>query len=449
MIKFTKRITSIVISVLLIMTMALGTSASESYKNWIQSDSRWGDKTLGSCSDTMTEIGCAVTSVAILTVHSQSASESEINPGILCDYLNNHNGFDNYGNIYWGAVTELIPDFTFAKRARISDNSKNGVTKELTNYINQGYYIVLSVEYDGHWVAIDTVKDGEVYMIDPAQNNTNKLFDCYNAVGMLQVRLYKGKVSPDKVDSTTTTEPLRLTGHYKTTDALNLRLSYNTSSNILTTIPKNTTVVVTRVYNNQWGQITYGGKSGWIHLDYADYTENAYSYKSGIYTVNDKNGVYLRRGIGTQSTSVCLVPYNAQLKIDMVTANWGRATYGDKFGWICMEYVKYKSALQAVTTTAVTTKATTTATKVTTTKTVETAAPVNTTQAVTSSLPLIKGDINRDGKFTKRDLILLNRYIAAPVDKKFEERYIMDVNNDKVIDERDSVYLMKIINKGN
>ena len=441
MIKYARRITSIVISALLILTMAFTVSASESYKTWTQSDSRWGSKKLGNCSETMSEIGCAVTSVAILAVHSGSASASNFNPGILCDYLSKNDGFDNYGNLYWGAVTKLVPDFTFKKRADVSASSKAGMAKLLAGYINQGYYIVLSVEHDNHWVAIDTVKGEEVYMMDPAQNKTNKLFDYYDLDGMLQVRLYNGKKAPAAVNTDNTQTPLYLTGHYKTTDALNLRISYSTDSTVLKVIPKNTTVVVTRIYNNEWGQVEYDGKTGWIYLEYTNYTESAYSYKTGYYKVNEKDGVYLRRGIGTQSTQVCLVPYNGQLKIDLVTANWGRAAYGEKTGWICMEYVTYTGATEPSVTT------TTTAPKVTTKATTTTT--VTTTQATTTQLPLIKGDVNRDGRFSKTDLILLNEYIANPVDKKFDERYVMDVNDDKIIDERDSVYLMKIINKGN
>lgn len=443
MVKFTKRITSVVISVLLLFTLSFSTSASENYKSWVQYDSRWSNKTLGSCSETMSQIGCAVTSIAILAVHSQSASESTFNPGILCDYLSKNDGFDSYGNLYWGTISGLVPDFTFKKRAAITNRSKAGIVKQLSEYINEGYYIVLSVEYDGHWVAIDTVKDGEVYMMDPAQNSTNKLFDYYDTDGMLQVRLYQGKVAPGKVD-TSPYEKTYLTGHYTIASSLNLRSSYSTSSDILTTIPKGNIVVVTRVYNNEWGEVTYSGKTGWIYLEYTDYIESSYKYNTGVYKVNEKDGVYLRRGIGTQSTIECLVPYNAQLKIDLITANWGRASYGSNSGWVCMEYVKYQGASETVTTTAVTTAAkTSTTTKTTTTKV------VTTTKVTTTELPLIKGDVNRDGKFTKTDLILLNKYIANPVSAKFEERYVMDVNSDKVIDERDSVYLLKIINKGN
>ncbi|MGN0612623.1 MAG: SH3 domain-containing protein [Porcipelethomonas sp.] len=441
MVKAVRKVSAVIVSVILILTMSLGVSAAGEYKNWIQSDPRWGSKILGSSGDTMAQIGCAVTSVAILCVHSGSASESSFNPGVLCDYLSKNGGFGSYGDLYWGAVSGLVPDFTFQKKADITTRTKAAITSQLAGYINQGYYIVLSVKYDGHWIAIDTIQDGEVYMIDPAQNKTKKLFDVYDTDGMLQVRLYKGKNAPAKVD-TSASSVTYLTGHYKTTDALNLRSSYSTSSGILTTIPKGETVVVTRVYNNEWGEVEYDGKSGWIFLEYTTYTEGSYTYKLGNYKVNVQSGVYLRRSIGTQSTAECLMPYNAAVTIDLVTANWGRASYGSSTGWVCMEYLTYSGD------TAVTTNATTTAAVTTKTTAKSTVAATTSAAVTTSSKPLVRGDINRDGKFTTDDLIKLNDYIAKPVQIGVDERYTLDVNGDNVIDERDSVYLLKIINKG-
>ena len=426
-----------------IFLSSLVVSGADSYKTWLQSDSRWGSKTLGSCGDTMAEIGCAVTSVAIQVVHSGCKSESSFNPGTLVDYLSKNGGFDSEGNLYWGAVTGLVSNFTFEKRAYFSSQTKSNITKELTTYINQGYYIVMSVKNDGHWIAIDTIKNGVVYMMDPAQNKTDKLFDYYDVSGMIQVRLYKGKNTPAKVDATTTTY---LTGHYKTTDALNLRSSYSTSSSILLTIPAGKTVVVTRVYNNQWGEVEYNGKSGWICLDYTQYTESSYSYKLGTYKCNVLSGVNMRSGVGSDKSYVCLVPYNATVTISSVTNNWGKATYGSKTGYICMEYLTYVSATPA-TTTASTTKATTTTTKTTTTttKATTTTTTTTTTAPVTTTLPTIKGDVNRDGIINSDDVLALNVYINNPYELNIIELYIFDVNNDNVVNEFDAVYLMKEI----
>ena len=84
--KFNKIIASF-IAVIFMFCTSFTVSAADGYKDWTQGDSRWGNKTLGSCGDTMAEIGCAVTSIAILVVHSGSKSESSFNPGTLCDYL--------------------------------------------------------------------------------------------------------------------------------------------------------------------------------------------------------------------------------------------------------------------------------------------------------------------------------------------------------------------------
>lgn len=372
MIRKFKSILTVTILFVFMFCNTLTAYSAGSYKTWLQYDSRWGSKTLGSCGDTMSEIGCAVTSIAMLVVHSGSKSESSFNPGTLCDYLSKNGGFDSYGNIYWGAVTGMVSSFTFEKRASFSSSTKSNITKEINNYINQGYYIILSVNNDAHWVAVDTVSNGEVLMMDPAQNSTNKLFSRYDASGIYQARLYKGKNAPNKTPGSTPSSTQYKTGHYKTTDALNLRASYSTSSNVLLTIPKGKTIVVTRVHNNEWGQVEYNGKTGWI----------------------------------------------------------------------CMEYLTYISAP------AVTTKVTTSAVPKTTTTTLKTTVTTTkattTTAATTATLPL-KGDINRDCKFTSEDLIILNRYLANPYSLSIYDEYVMDINGDSLINELDAVYLLKKI----
>ena len=138
----------------------------------------------------------------------------------------------------------------------------------------------MSVKYDGHWIAIDTIKNGVVYMMDPEKNKSNNQFEKLEVNGKMQVRLYKGKNTPEKVEIN---ETKYLTGHYQTTDALNLRKSYSTSSDVLLTIPSGKTVVVTRVYNNQWGETEYNGKTGWTVRPFR--AMSADRVRSGEYTL--------------------------------------------------------------------------------------------------------------------------------------------------------------------
>ena len=97
---------------------------------------------------------------------------------------------------------------------------------------------------------------------------------------------------------------------------------------------------------------------------------------------------------------------------------------------------------------AVTTKVTTSASPKTTTTTLKTTVTTTkattTTAATTATLPL-KGDINRDDKFTSEDLIILNRYLANPYSLSIYDEYVMDINEDSLINELDAVYLLKKI----
>ncbi|MBQ6419872.1 MAG: SH3 domain-containing protein [Clostridia bacterium] len=65
------------------------------------------------------------------------------------------------------------------------------------------------------------------------------------------------------------------TGTYITTDPLNFRAAPNTDAERYAVLEAGTTVQVTYVRGN-WGQITYGGKTGWICMDYCQpYLEKA------------------------------------------------------------------------------------------------------------------------------------------------------------------------------
>ena len=88
-------------------------SITGEYKNWKQTDSRWANKRLAN-GGSMASIGCTVTSISINIVHKGMRDESQFNPGMLCDFLNNNGGFTSSGAIYWGAVSKMINGFTLS-----------------------------------------------------------------------------------------------------------------------------------------------------------------------------------------------------------------------------------------------------------------------------------------------------------------------------------------------
>ena len=90
-------------------------AATGEYKNWKQYDSRWRSKTLGAGGDTMAASGCLVTAIAMLMVHSGAADENGVDPGKLCTYLANNNGFTGNSELYWAQVNGAVSGFRLAK----------------------------------------------------------------------------------------------------------------------------------------------------------------------------------------------------------------------------------------------------------------------------------------------------------------------------------------------
>ncbi len=355
------------------------------YKSWKQGDSRWGSIYLGSSGQSLSRIGCAVTSVAILMVHSGSMSDESFNPGKLCNYLSANGGFDGYGNIRWGVASGMAPSFTYQGGGTIS-GSKSAKASQISSYLKSGYYAIVSVKYGGHWVAIDHVdEDGTVYMIDPAKGTNTNLFSVYDAAGVGQIRLFKGANSknnaqiqqkpaettekepavtttPSKkeetvtttapkkentVVTTTTPEVVETTGEFKegrytSTDVLNIRKSASVESSRLGKLPVNESVFVYQVEDN-WGKISYNGVEGWVCLDYTTYGGVTPSFAEGLYsTVADLN---LRASADITSKSKLVIPVSKTVAVTETKENWGKVEYNGSTGWICLDYTSYDGVL--------------------------------------------------------------------------------------------------------
>lgn len=164
------------------------------YLSWLQTDPRWANKKLGNSNDTMAKSGCAVTSVAILTVYSQSIVDSKYDPGYLCDYLNDNKGFDGSGNIIWG----VAPGMTHAGRGDFKNCDKGDIVKTVAKLMSDGYFVTLCVDNGSHYVAVLTVdpSNNVIAMSDPAQNEITDLFTKYPASSCDSYHYFKGSESP-------------------------------------------------------------------------------------------------------------------------------------------------------------------------------------------------------------------------------------------------------------
>ncbi len=195
--------------VLFFPTFTIDAGASgTSYKEWKQSDSRWGSLSLGN-GGTMRSWGCKVTSIAMLMVHSgaEPADDALFNPGILRNrfvskgYIACTNDYSD-GNLSAAALTKKgSPNFYLSEKIDVIPSPFGEIYDIINTKLSQGCYIEVRVNYNGHSVAVDRCSDGKVYIMDPAANGKATLNEydgtihyviCYKAK-----KVYENADTPD------------------------------------------------------------------------------------------------------------------------------------------------------------------------------------------------------------------------------------------------------------
>ena len=147
------------------------------FSTWKQKGESWSGVQMGSSGKTIGDIGCLVTSVAMLIAKSGVPTTiSNFNPGTFVEFLNKNGGFDSSGNFQWYAATKAAPEFRYMGQLDVhlmSDADKLARIRELAN--TKGYYVVAEVKgrTGQHWVAIDSVTGNNINMMDPGSKATN------------------------------------------------------------------------------------------------------------------------------------------------------------------------------------------------------------------------------------------------------------------------------------
>ena len=169
-------------------------SASGAYTTWKQADPEWGSISLGGGRN-MAAIGCLVTSLAIQIARSGTqitnlpSGYSSFNPGALVTTLNQNGGFVSGGAFTWSGYQSIAPNVVLSGRhtVNISDTQTlaNVLSQELSTPAEGKYqkFILLNIRHNAsaqHWVAVDTVSDGQVTIIDPGGVSGNTLDDNYS-----------------------------------------------------------------------------------------------------------------------------------------------------------------------------------------------------------------------------------------------------------------------------
>ena len=147
---------------------------SGEYTTWKQRGREWSNITIGTTRATIGEIGCLVTSISMLIAKSgvDVPTISDFNPGTFVTALNYNYGFDAGGNLQYGAISKVVPNFTYVGRVNLRNMTKEQKLTEIKNYYNKGYYLaaeVLGAKINSqHWVAVDNVTDTSILMLDPS-----------------------------------------------------------------------------------------------------------------------------------------------------------------------------------------------------------------------------------------------------------------------------------------
>ena len=154
-------------------------NAKYDYRFWPNADTRWGDKTFGSGSNTVGASSGISTAVTKLAIQAGIKAASEFNVGDFVDAMNSHNGYTAAGAMYWDvAKTQAGFDTVNANLMAESDSgvSFSSEKQQIINWLLDGYHLALYVaDSKGvkSWVAVDealTLSTGEIYIMDAGSN---------------------------------------------------------------------------------------------------------------------------------------------------------------------------------------------------------------------------------------------------------------------------------------
>ena len=135
-------------------------------------------------------------------------------------------------------------------------------------------------------------------------------------------------------------------GCYATTSNLNLRASMSTSSQKLVTIPKGGKVTLLMRYSNGWSKVSYNARTGYVSSQYiklagSNNTNPTNPTPSPSYnkTARTTAVLNLRRGAGTNYSSIMKIPQNATVNVISNSNGWSKVTYNGRTGYVSSQYL--------------------------------------------------------------------------------------------------------------
>ena len=266
---------------------------------------------------------------------------------------------------------------------------------------------------------------------------------CINEFGNFQCRNKVNNPGTVIPGQTVSFESTYTTGKYILNEIMNFRSGHSTSDGIYCEIPLGTTVFVMEISEN-WGKITYNGKTGWISLDYstklnetvttppattapattvpatsapvtttapastAPAAEATKIYTAGSYVTTD--ALNLRANHSLTAGIYSIIPKGTQLTVTEISGEWGKTSYQGVTGWISLKYASFKGESSGV---------------------------------VKTVGRMVTGDADGNGKLTAEDARLILRHFVQiePIQNAFLSR--ADINGDGRIDPEDARLVLR------
>lgn len=342
-------------------------AATGEYRTWKQYDSRWGSMKMAPGYDTMAQSGCLVAAIATLMVHSGASDESGVDPGKLCTYLSNNGGFTSNSELYWGKVNGAVEGFSLANWSVSLSGSRYDKAAQIERYLNQGYYIVVSVGHGEHWVAVDSADgNGNINIFDPGYSY-KKLFGSYSDSGVTRIALFSSNGSgngsiggggSENNNNNTTVENYSAKGKVNVgASYLNVRTGIGTDKAYLKdsagnqiTLRNGEEVTITGKgkdgSGNTWYRIALNGVTGYVYGAYIQIIENSDNNNPAERIPGKVNAaaVNIRSGAGTHYTVITVARQNEGVTIlgeekDGQGQLWYKVDYKGTVGFINSEYV--------------------------------------------------------------------------------------------------------------
>lgn len=255
-----------VISLILVLALlcsvfpaSVSAAAVDDYTQWKQYDPEWNqaeawiwqeypDATI----HTMRGAGCLVTSIAMLLRHYDVIENVDLdafNPWICNETLKAAGAFNSEADLIYGYVENAYPGFVY-------QDCIDYDLSALKNLMDDGYACIVKVSGRQHYVAVNTIVDDDVVIMDPGSDATS-----LSAYGGGSYILYFAP-TPVKREYADYCEEYVSYGKILVTKKaylMNQPCSSGTdsSSTYIETVGKNKELIVTGLYMNTQGNLWY------------------------------------------------------------------------------------------------------------------------------------------------------------------------------------------------